>query len=821
MKRFPILMFLLLTAAARADVIPFDPYSQNIYLFRISTDAGVLSVAPDQGVFVFDPKTGLFDRVMPFVYRDDLHPFGRVNLAALEDRLVIQGSDYFEIDLLSGRFLRRYRGNVPGGWVLQGPIVPKSLAAILGIEPGVYGFLICPESAASSGHSCEPTDVPGFRSILAGERLFNYVFHRPLDPGARTIRLVKEYDPDAQNPFGNRRHLVLDGPARRFLSVVEKRPDPLIVPIVKDINAIEIRNGSLGPEMLLLRRTDTDRERYRKTEEFAYLPSIQSVFEVVYEDGKSWEYRLVQRPLAGGEEQVINRVSSSTPQPRWMDGPLTALPGTLPERYEQLIPAVGEAPGANGTDWRSDVYLFNPSESAVTVSLRRVSKPEISRTIEIEPRASVILPRVLRAFGGGPLSRGGDGIHTDALVADSPYRWGEQLVISSRTYTPAPGGGSYGQAVPSVPSTIGYTNHHPEYGRGIDSFAAGDSLIILDKRDPDRYRHNIGVVNDTDMPLTVRLRLAVVTPNPPSDPRVEQSFLVPPHSVSNVNLESLYPPEILAERPPRLWLVADQPAAIWVSMIDNITGDATFIPFTLFGLRGTRAVRSFVPGVGSTPGANNSLWRTDLYGYFPVVELNETPQQPDSLLRMTGCTSSAKLQGVGGNALATSPFWHSIFPDVARQFSCTGESLLGALGLRVASWTAGFARTYTTRPDGGTYGDMLPFYPHDGWPVQHFAGVVVNEKFRANLGMYNGQERTTTYTLRLFDEGGRLAHETTIALAAHESRQNNLATWFGASLEPGLYGLTVIPHDENGDQGRSWAYVSIVDNMTNDPTNWW
>jgi hypothetical protein len=32
-----------------------------------------------------------------------------------------------------------------------------------------------------------------------------------------------------------------------------------------------------------------------------------------------------------------------------------------------------------------------------------------------------------------------------------------------------------------------------------------------------------------------------------------------------------------------------------------------------------------------------------------------------------------------------------------------------------------------------------------------------------------------------------------------------------------------VPLDEpaSGVQGRSWAFVSLIDNVTNDPANWW
>ena len=43
------------------------------------------------------------------------------------------------------------------------------------------------------------------------------------------------------------------------------------------------------------------------------------------------------------------------------------------------------------------------------------------------------------------------------------------------------------------------------------------------------------------------------------------------------------------------------------------------------------------------------------------------------------------------------------------------------------------------------------------------------------------------------------------------------------SLEDGTYGLTVVPLDDaaNGVEGRSWAYVTLVDNLTGDSTILW
>ncbi|NLH10107.1 MAG: hypothetical protein GX464_02030, partial [Holophagae bacterium] len=68
--------------------------------------------------------------------------------------------------------------------------------------------------------------------------------------------------------------------------------------------------------------------------------------------------------------------------------------------------------------------------------------------------------------------------------------------------------------------------------------------------------------------------------------------------------------------------------------------------------------------------------------------------------------------------------------------------------------------------------------------------------------------------------------EREVTLPPHASVQERLETMLGRPLDSfavGTYGLTVLPLDDtpHGVQGRSWAYVSMVDNVTGDPTNWW
>jgi hypothetical protein len=147
--------------------------------------------------------------------------------------------------------------------------------------------------------------------------------------------------------------------------------------------------------------------------------------------------------------------------------------------------------------------------------------------------------------------------------------------------------------------------------------------------------------------------------------------------------------------------------------------------------------------------------------------------------------------------------------------------------LVAGTWFSAWTRTYTTRDDGGTYGEMLPLYPIGGWRVQRFAGVEVGEVFRVNVGLFNGDhEHAITHRLTLHAADGREVAQLTLSLeplASFSRRLEHLFLRQVGELPAGTYGLTVLPLDDPaaGVKGRSWAYVSLVDNATGDPTNWW
>ena len=227
----------------------------------------------------------------------------------------------------------------------------------------------------------------------------------------------------------------------------------------------------------------------------------------------------------------------------------------------------------------------------------------------------------------------------------------------------------------------------------------------------------------------------------------------------------------------------------------------------------------------SSAGPSTNRWRTDLYGFFLTIDSDAIKQNQQPLASFDPGTEQCisgkqRLSGlVGWNRPSEGfDYWKNIFPDVAGQFSCAGS---GALRLRGASWMAGYARSYLTRADGGTVGDILPFYPTDGWPVQHFSGIKCNSTVQVTIGLYNGAEYPVTNRLLLYDANGLPLGKKEVSLPSRGSAQVKLTDLTSSCSSPGSYGHSVIPLDKPGQPGRSWAYVSILDTATGDQTILW
>ena len=156
------------------------------------------------------------------------------------------------------------------------------------------------------------------------------------------------------------------------------------------------------------------------------------------------------------------------------------------QSHRQVIPAAASAEGLHDSFWRTDLFLFNPSDREAMVSLELVPSGLEGSMGEVE---TVDLPDPLPA-GQSVKIEDALGVHfsgqaTGALVVLSSDGQGAPLaiVVSSRTWTPATGGdGSYGQGIPGVPWDADGELVEPE--RVLSHLEASES-----------FRTNLGLVN--------------------------------------------------------------------------------------------------------------------------------------------------------------------------------------------------------------------------------------------------------------------------------------------------------------------------------------
>jgi len=223
------------------------------------------------------------------------------------------------------------------------------------------------------------------------------------------------------------------------------------------------------------------------------------------------------------------------------------------------IPVGSRANGANNSTWRTDVGIFNPGTTMITVVIRVwVSAGIISRTIAIPGGGTRIITDVIGWINPGTFGSGSISIVSNGT-----------LIITSRTYNQFAVGaicfpvGTMGQALGGVLTTGG--------------LSAGQTGWLPNLVENNLFRSNIGYTNtgSTTASLTVRLYNGSGT------------YL----GSYNVNLapgQWKQASQPFRDLPGYVWLHAGSAkitvnsgsgVIVYGSVIDNITNDPTTIPY--------------------------------------------------------------------------------------------------------------------------------------------------------------------------------------------------------------------------------------------------
>lgn len=228
------------------------------------------------------------------------------------------------------------------------------------------------------------------------------------------------------------------------------------------------------------------------------------------------------------------------------------------------IPIAGVAHGANGTLFRTDVRIFNPSAtSTIDVSVHfqpagMDGRNVPGRLVSVAPRQMAVINDVV-TFLGYPSPAIG------AIRLDSDTDRSYEFVADSRTYTDSPN--------PAAPGTYG------QFIPALDPAGATTRLVVLHLSHSDDlargYRSNAGIMNPGTEEAIVTARLyksggVLVSEGQP--------FTVPPRSVIHAPVPALSASGPLNVDDAYLTFESSQPVFAYGSVVDNRSGDQIFVP---------------------------------------------------------------------------------------------------------------------------------------------------------------------------------------------------------------------------------------------------
>lgn len=243
----------------------------------------------------------------------------------------------------------------------------------------------------------------------------------------------------------------------------------------------------------------------------------------------------------------------------------TFFPPDLSAGTVRTIPVVGHLEGSNNSQFRSDLFLYNHSDTTKFVSIEMRSWTNVNDfqtlTLTLLPHEARMIPDVLKtAFNRTGTAR--LRVTSQGAATDSSVR------VTSRTYTVDANGGTYGFLMPPLNS--------------FQMATTGDTLEILGTQLDRRFRTNIGLVDTagTFSTTTPRARIEIIAPTG----TVIDSFETPIPSVGGTQLNDVYQARNLPHNgSPVLIRITPLQGMIgaYAAMLDNETSDPTYFAANL------------------------------------------------------------------------------------------------------------------------------------------------------------------------------------------------------------------------------------------------
>ncbi len=504
--------------------------------------------------------------------------------------------------------------------------------------------------------------------------------------------------------------------------------------------------------------------------------------------------RRVRRPSAW-MILLIAAVTASAPAAADAEDPVAPSANPSPAKLASdpelplYIPAAAHVSGAAGTDWRSDVQIFNLGPGQAFIEVAMLEKDQANRTPRT--RGYVISP--------GMTHRYRDALHGMFGVSGSAAlridEADDGLVVTSRTFNQTDSG-TYGQFIGALGASRAIGADRPGRIVQLSHFGGTDS----------GYRTNLGLVNCTDDEISVTVDLFTaggealgsrqVSLEPYMFRQIDRIF-------STVTGDPVVDGFAIAST-----ATAGGAFFAYGSVVDNRTGDPIYIPAS-----DVSAGPIFIPATAHASGAVGTDWRTDVELHNPG---NQEAQVEISLLE-TGQDNLSPASSIQHVAPGASMRLSDVLESV---FSFDGTAALRITPMAGAEVVA-TSRTYNQTPDG-TYGQFVGGIPsseaiafgEQGLMTQltHHRGT--GSGFRTNLGFVNCTGMEAEVRIDLYRSNGVLlgSLERTLGPFMHRQENRIFERVTSDDLEDGF----AVVSSPNVD-ARLMAYASVVDNATGDP----
>jgi len=284
---------------------------------------------------------------------------------------------------------------------------------------------------------------------------------------------------------------------------------------------------SKSGSVIATKQVRLDPSSFQQSALWAYFPEVQN-----------GSYDVLTLKIGSNEPDAVSGYASVVDNQTQDPVYIQAVPAPLEKSL--TIPAVGRAPGANGTFWRSDVTLFNPNSDAMNVTLRYNGT---NKTLNLPARDTVVLADILSEYGA---TAGNGALFLSWSASNGP-------VVTSRTYTSVETGGTFGQSIDPI-ATLGSTSYVP----GL--------------RNDSSFRSNIGFVNGGTETET----FTVVVLSSIGTELARNSVTLAANEQRQYSVSALFPNVNSSSF--TLAVQGDENARLFAygSMVDNASGDPVF-----------------------------------------------------------------------------------------------------------------------------------------------------------------------------------------------------------------------------------------------------